>query len=899
MTRLESTLRGYPDLRAKVRALSTVTNRVRVGPSIFWGLLCLAISAATVAGSHPLWLFVVVGVSLSSTLSCLAAGSARTQIGILWSIAALGSAIQVRLGVDPVKVMMLLVAGAAAFMATAAMGKRLSNRFWPLSRLYRLGIGLVVASLLARLAPAGLGNIDNGQVNVPGLGVSLQIGEFTRISFIIGMGLVLLDLLEARRAGQSGTLWWRRLAVASAVGLPYLAFLFVVDQGPAGVTLAALAWIVIASSANRFERPRTRRLAALAGFGVVLAALGLAAAGVLERAAQRMEDVLHPEGQLDAALRAMKFGGLFGAGTGSSGLIPWVPEVGSDYVPAAVAADYGLAVLAVVGSILIVTLSRLLASVDTTRGVQQLLASGLGFGLLVQCTLALFGTLGAIPLTGISTPALAITGSAFIPTMIVAGVIVSAASPDLLQGQRRRHMNIVLPARWSAFLFIVLSVSTSLMPVTLTPPDLMVLARGNILTADGKIIATDNKDGLRVYPAGATYSEVGAHFKNGYAYGLESTAGYDLVCGARKLWWEFLSELLRPAQCRPADVVTSLDSGLQRTAQTALGSSTGEVAIVDSHDGSVLALFASNQPEPNSGESAATAESPSRRQAYAVGSVFKIVTAAAALIEHVDPSGVSLSELPMSNGILKNHGGAACPDSTIRTMLSRSCNTTAGYLAGELGQQRLAEIAANYFGADNELNYDGGNTAPLSTGLGESISKDQLIRTGIGQESVTGNVLNIAAMTMSIAKSASTASGSQTIPPPRIITGYCDTSGWRPLTEAKAGHQPLPAWVAGEVMDGMRDAASSGTASALKASLAAGTDIAAKTGTAESGVSGQSIEGWVSAILDSRFVITVHIHGADPSINEKAITVAGSVLRSLQQMPPTQPRCPAVTNGEV
>ncbi|WP_284982385.1 penicillin-binding transpeptidase domain-containing protein [Arthrobacter sp. efr-133-TYG-118] len=883
-------------LSVSTKAYPTASRGRLLLHALLWGAAAAAISTATVPKTHSDWTALSVALGGGAFACCFLAAGARHQIGTLWSLAALGATIQVRLGAPISRTILLLLAGVGAFIVLTALSRRLARQPWPLQRLYRAGMILSSLSLFLRLLPASAGNLDNGQINLPLGGLSLQSGEFTRILFIIGMGLITLDLVEASRAGAFGRSEYRRLAGALLVGIPYLGLLAVVDQGPAALTVAGIAWIAIASA--RIRHWVIRRRAAAGMMTVIAALLIFASAGLFSRALQRLADVLHPQGQLDAGLRAMKFGGLVGGGTGSSPLIGWVPEVGSDYVPAVVAADYGLAMLALTGSALLIALGSLIMRLRWKEGVQPLIASGLGFSLLLQSLLSLFGVLGAIPLTGISAPALAITGSAFLPTMIILGFLAGTSTEQPPANQTR--IAGTFPLRWVAAVFAVLCAVTALTPVDLTLRDQLILPRGDILTADGQVIAATSSDGGRLYPQGALYSEIGASIKNYAAYGLESVAGYQLVCGGRLSFWDHFANLLRPAPCRTAALITSLQENLQETAARTLGTSPGEVVVLDARTGAVLTLYSSNQADPGALPAGAIPASPSRRGAFAPGSVFKLVTGAAALIDHLDTSQAPLTELNLEKTVLPNYAGFTCPDNSIATMLSRSCNTTAGYIAKNLGQERLKEVATHYFGTDSAPGYDGGDATPIVTGLLTPLSTDQLVRTGIGQESVTANVLNIAAVTMTVARSASEGSPAQPVPSPHIVGGYCSSSGWQTAEETATTHDPLPSSAADELMNGMRQAAHTGTAAALGAALPPGIDIAAKSGTAETGTDGHSIEGWVTTVLKNRFVVTVHVHGADTSADAKASTVAAAVLLSIQQKEPAAATgCPDIKNGGI
>ena len=132
---------------------------------------------------------------------------------------------------------------------------------------------------------------------------------------------------------------------------------------------------------------------------------------------------------------------------------------------------------------------------------------------------------------------------------------------------------------------------------------------------------------------------------------------------------------------RGKSVTTSIQLGLQQRVNDALGDSVGGVAVIRPKDGKVLALagLAVSAPQPP-------------------GSVFKVVTAAAAL--HYKKASMSSSYparqfATLSGAKLRNAGDSACGGS-LTTSFANSCNSVFGPLGAKVGAKRLVAISKKF-----------------------------------------------------------------------------------------------------------------------------------------------------------------------------------------------------------
>lgn len=254
--------------------------------------------------------------------------------------------------------------------------------------------------------------------------------------------------------------------------------------------------------------------------------------------------------------------------------------------------------------------------------------------------------------------------------------------------------------------------------------------RGRILDRAGAVLA-ETRDGLRVYP----HPELGliTGFQS-RLYGLSgverSFDGY--LSGSRALSATALLEarLLGTAlDAPPADVTLTLDAGLQRAAETALGQRRGAAVLLDPASGAILALASYPRFDPNRLVLPARAsqadvervqaawqalsaqpDSPLLNRAtqgrYAPGSVIKTLTAAAALDSGVldGPGGrvtcpnrlATEAGAPPVRNAVENLARFTGDPSDLRRVFAFSCNTAFAQLGLALGAQRFGDYAARF-----------------------------------------------------------------------------------------------------------------------------------------------------------------------------------------------------------
>ena len=262
---------------------------------------------------------------------------------------------------------------------------------------------------------------------------------------------------------------------------------------------------------------------------------------------------------------------------------------------------------------------------------------------------------------------------------------------------------------------------------------------------------------------------------------------------ARLLFGERVVARTRAVRGRP--VRTTIDPGLTRAAAAALGDRFGGVAVVRPRDGALLAHagLAVSAPQPP-------------------GSVFKIITAAAALDAGIAKPSTSYpvaTSATLEGVTLRNAGGEAC-GGTLQNSFAHSCNSVFAPLGAELGARRLVAAAREFgFGERSRIP----NAKPSTISAPSEMPDDLAVgAAAIGQDRDLATPLAMASVGATIAYGGRRAR-------PRVTT--LDDLQRRRVVSARTARR---------VRSMMIDVVSygTGTAAALP-----GVTVAGKTGTAE------------------------------------------------------------------
>lgn len=389
--------------------------------------------------------------------------------------------------------------------------------------------------------------------------------------------------------------------------------------------------------------------------------------------------------------------------------------------------------------------------------------------------------------------------------------------------------------------------------------------RGAILVGDTKIAASSPSDGelafLRGYPQGPLYSHVTGYYSYVYGAGggLEGSSD-DLLSGASDaLFYKRLADLFAGKQATGASLQLTLNAKAQAAASKALGDQRGAVVALDPRTGAILAFVSHPTYDPNtlSTHDAGAARSawdalladPNRPlvnraisgNLYPPGSVFKIVTAAAALStgtvnEATQIPGPAVMNLPQTTVGLPNHDRRSCGAGDLTTLqhaLEISCNTAFGWLGLTMGGDALRDQAVKFgFGQTVRIPM---RATPSS--FPASLNPPQTAQSAIGQFDVRVTPLQVAMIAAGIANHG-------TVMRPYVVQQVVganleilDTHAPEALSQATT---PEIAAAISRMMVGVVE---QGTGKPARIS---GVSVAGKTGTAEQG-NGKPPHAWFTA----------------------------------------------------
>ncbi|HZI96429.1 MAG TPA: penicillin-binding protein 2 [Actinomycetales bacterium] len=301
--------------------------------------------------------------------------------------------------------------------------------------------------------------------------------------------------------------------------------------------------------------------------------------------------------------------------------------------------------------------------------------------------------------------------------------------------------------------------------------------RGPIVVAGEAVATSTEVDDVYNYQREYAQGPLYAHSTGFYsvffgASGIEQALSDVLAGTADQLFYRRVADIITGKKPQGATVELTLDPAVQQAAADALGGQRGAVVAMNPQTGEILALVSSPSYDPNAlathDREAATATreallaDPARplenraiaSRLYPPGSVFKLVTAAAAIEsgrfdENSVIPGPAELDLPQTTVNLPNSGGGQCGSGevSLTDALRISCNTAFGFLGLELGGDALRE-QAQAFGFGEDLRIPLGVTPST---VPEELNPPQSAQSAIGQYDVRVSPLQIAMVSSAIA----------------------------------------------------------------------------------------------------------------------------------------------------
>lgn len=426
--------------------------------------------------------------------------------------------------------------------------------------------------------------------------------------------------------------------------------------------------------------------------------------------------------------------------------------------------------------------------------------------------------------------------------------------------------------------------------------------RGPIIVAGTAIAQSspipDSRRYQRTYPGKETYAAVTGWFSAALrsSTGLESAAESILEGDAPSLWAQRVQNLLTGTERQGGGVELTINPNVQQAAADAIGGRKGAAVALDPKTGAILALYSSPSYDPNALSQANSAEAleayneldndpnhPLMNRAiagdrYHPGSVFKIVTAAAMLesgkyTPDTEISGPAAITLPGTETSLPNITGLPCGSGTptLKEAFARSCNTSFALGAIDIGADAIRDITEK-FGFSDPLEIPLPVTRSVFPG---TVNESQVGLVAIGQGDVAVTPLQMAMIGASVANGG-------TLMKPYLVASVvnADLETQATTSPSQLG-QPLSDTTASQLREMMVDVVNQPYGTGR--SVAMGTPIAAKTGTAETGTQGRTI-GWMVAFPatdDPNIVVAVAIEGDDMNPYVAGGADAGPVARAM------------------
>lgn len=866
---MESRFRARPHTRIRGDHIAMITALL----SSLASVVTLVLTAGTAHVS-------AISLGLALALGAVGATLLRRAMGrwsaALMPVAAAGAGIQSRWEMAPGAAVLTLACLLAGMVLTALA-------FPPTLRLparvrWILGTVLVVAATAARfILPHLGGDPESGLVDLPGI-PPVMSGEIGRALVILGVALALGAMPGLSDQLRTGRHPWRTAAAAGFLLAPASAFLVVCmiegDSGPLAVTAAILGIL--------FGQAFGWWAAALPSLG----ALGLGAAYGLSTGEfqARWSDIIHGDahGQLSLALRSMDVAGWLHLGEPT--LARAVPAGDTDYAPATLAAVLGVGPMFAAVAIVLGCGWSLLGTAQRTPRQHQPVLVASAWALLLPTVWIVAGNLGLLPFSGLPAPALAGGGSAGLTLGLLLGA--AAGSANRVRSWTR-HPLPVLRAASAAMVAVFLAVAVLQAGHVIATGkrvtnEWLYRARGDLLAADGTMLAHTDPQKGRSYPDDPALNELGAYHIYASATGIELTTSGALTCGTHHGTATQLATLGLLDECDPVTVVTTIEPGMQHAAAQAASATAGaSILVVDASTGGIVAA-ANHEGDPST---------IFTDNSLPPGSTFKIVTAAAAAAVGLVPP-VLGATITFDGETLGNDWDGPCPyPGGIPQATAASCNTTFGWLGANLGADRLAGAAA-------DLGFTGGaveGPADLSRGSGAladsyatgetglevgDLSQAQLARTAIGQESVRATLADMVHVFL-------TAWTGQR----RAFTYTAGTCRRGTLHPWQTTSTPLQSYELSDLRAGLQAAADTGSLKRLGGAVRAG-----KTGTAQTAFDGRrALASWLVALTaDGQYALGIRV--APTPGNLRPSTGNGGAVDVAAELFSAAPTAPASTN---
>lgn len=364
------------------------------------------------------------------------------------------------------------------------------------------------------------------------------------------------------------------------------------------------------------------------------------------------------------------------------------------------------------------------------------------------------------------------------------------------------------------------------------------LIKGTIYSANGKELAVTevDEDGneSRVYPYDRMFAHVVGYDSNGMS-GLEGKCVYDLLTTNANPFALILNSV-QGKKSQGDNVVTTLDTRIQKAAYNALGDRRGAVVVMEPDTGRILAMVSKPDFNPNKlvynwedfvkDESTARLMNRAIQGLYPPGSTFKVLTA----LSYMEQNKNDYEEYSYEcEGHIMEHGveigcysGKVHGEVDFAASLAKSCNTSFVNIGCELNQNKTKELCETFlFNQSIPFKLD---TKKSSYVLSNETDVGMIPQTVIGQGNTLITPLHNAMIISAIANDG-------VMMKPRLIDSITDFTGHTVKSYKSDPVDTVISKKTARVMQNyLREVVTDGTASGLKSDKY---EAAGKTGTAE------------------------------------------------------------------
>lgn len=238
------------------------------------------------------------------------------------------------------------------------------------------------------------------------------------------------------------------------------------------------------------------------------------------------------------------------------------------------------------------------------------------------------------------------------------------------------------------------------------------IVRGDILSADGKVLSYTKTDdeGIesRIYPYSNIFSHIVGRVNKGRT-GLESSENFLLLTsnenGLKKIYTELSGE-----KNKGDNIITTLNANLQEVAYNALGGNKGSVVVMEPSSGKILAMVSKPDYDPNKidvlwkdlvsdSENNSALINRATQGLYPPGSIFKILTVLEYMRENKDYESYeyNCTGKGVFNGVTINcYNNKAHGHVNLEQSFAKSCNTSFANIGATLNMDSFRKLCDSF-----------------------------------------------------------------------------------------------------------------------------------------------------------------------------------------------------------